>query len=65
MLIRTIVDPSEGLMVNNQIIIDVDPDAPAGLDMETIKYIDDDYIGDMLPKESESPLPQCVLESLG
>ena len=65
MLIRTIVDPSEGLMVNNQIIIEVDPDVPAGSDMETIEYIENDYIGDMLPKESESPLPQSVLDSLG
>ena len=57
-------------IVNSPELIDVDPDVPAGSDMEIIDYIEDDYIeddyiGDMLPEESRSLLPQSVLDSLG
>ena len=51
--------------VNAPELIDVDPHVPAGSDTETIDYIENGYIGDMLPKESGSPLPESVLDSLG
>ena len=66
-VLGTIIQES---IVNPPELIDVDPDIPAGSDMETIDhigddYIEDSYIGDMLPEESESPLPQSILDSLG
>ena len=51
--------------VNAPELIDVDPDVPAGSDTETIDYIENDYIGDMLSKESGLPLPQSALDLLG
>ena len=51
--------------LNAPVLIHVDPDAPAGLITETIDYIEDDYIGGMLPEESRSTPPQSVLDSIG
>ena len=44
-------------------MIVVDPDINQASDTETINYIEDDWIGDMLPEETDA-VPKSVLDSL-